>query len=517
VRGIWIGAVALLALGAAAGPAMAETGDAAEPRLGISVNRIFNDTWFDQDFVDEHLAEVRAAGIRLARTDAFWMTVEEEPPDEDGVHTYDWAFTDFAASNLTEYGVQWLPILDYSALWAGTQGEHSPPKDLDDYAAYAQAFAERYGRGGDFWELHPELPEMPVTTYEIWNEPNGAWFWNPQPDPERYADMYTRARAAIKEVDPDAIVMIGGLVPWNDFVRPLFRALGESRTEADAIGFHPYAPTPADVFHEVRSFRATLDDLGQRSLPIYITEIGWPTNGSFANVRPDAERAAYLTEVADGLVRSDCNVRQVIPYTWATPEEDPADAEDWYGIHHWDGSRTATSSAYAQLVRAHEAGTASTEVVPVCTEPSPPENARADVPEQPPPERQELAPDLLAPDVAVHVHRRSRTALRRRGARATVSCSEACDVLAVLTLGRRRAGQTSRSLRAGKRRPLVIELAPWARRALARSSRPRLRLTVVATDAAGNSRRVSRRLLGLRPDQQAELARLGDEHPVGRP
>ena len=56
-------------------------------------------------------------------------------------------------------------------------------------------------------KAHPELPALPVVAYEIWNEPNGGWFWLPRPDPARYADMYIRARAAIKGVDPAAAFM----------------------------------------------------------------------------------------------------------------------------------------------------------------------------------------------------------------------------------------------------------------------------------------------------------------------
>ena len=503
------GTVALLALITLAPGIRAETAGTEEPRLGISVNRVFNDNWFDQPFVDRHLSEVREAGIRLARTDAFWMAVEETPP-KDGVHSYNWAFTDFAATNLTRHGLQWLPILDYSALWAGSAGEHSPPKDLDDYAAYARAFAERYGRDGEFWDLHPELAYAPVTTYEIWNEPNGAWFWHPEPDAELYAEMYARARTAIKAADPGAVVMIGGLVPGNEYVRALFGALDESDTEADAIGFHPYAPTPGDIYWEVRSFRSTLDAVGQAGLPIYITEIGWPTSGGYLNTRPDSERARYLPEVADTLVRSDCNIRQVIPYTWTTPEQDPNNSEDWYGIYHWQGGHTDTSSAYAELLQPNADPPDAGRAAALCGEPAP-DPPRPSLAEAPPPEPPTPDPlpglatarDTLPPEVSVRMGRHRLRRLLRRGARAAVSCSEACRVTAVLMLPApeaRRLGlrplpaDNSIVAWAGLSVPaqgsgwITLRPTPWALPVLARARRVRLRLTVVASDDAGNSR-----------------------------
>lgn len=78
-----------------------------------------------------------------------------------------------------------------------------------DFASFAAALAERYGPGGAFWRARPDLAADPVDTYEIWNEPDVGMFWAPASDPARYADLYLRARDAIKAVDPGARVIVG--------------------------------------------------------------------------------------------------------------------------------------------------------------------------------------------------------------------------------------------------------------------------------------------------------------------
>ena len=40
----------------------------------------------------------------------------------------------------------------------------------------------------------------------------------------------------------------------------------------------------------------------------------------------------------------------MVPYTWMTPERDPANGEDWYGLRHADGSPTATGDAFERVV-----------------------------------------------------------------------------------------------------------------------------------------------------------------------
>ncbi|MEA2423501.1 MAG: polysaccharide biosynthesis protein PslG, partial [Thermoleophilaceae bacterium] len=343
--------LAVLALALAPVPQARAEAPAGRDLFAINVNRVIDD-----DFTPAHwqapLAAVRASGIRQARTDAFWMWGEPNPPDH-GVHTYDWSMLDAVALALAQHGLRWLPVIDYSALWASSDPSdyHAPPTSNDDYAAYAGAFAARYGRGGSFWFAHPELDPLPVTAYEIWNEPNGAWFWKPAPDAANYADMYIRARERIKAADPEATVVVGGLVAHASFVEAMYAARPELKGNVDAVGWHPYAPTVGGVIGNVRALRQALERLGDPGVPISLTEIGWPTSGDGSPiVLPEAARAAALEGTTDALARSDCGIASIVPYTWTTPEQHANDVEDWYGIRHPGGGASASADGYARVI-----------------------------------------------------------------------------------------------------------------------------------------------------------------------
>jgi hypothetical protein len=371
--------LAVLALALAPAPtarAAAPPGD----MFGVSVNRVFNDD-FTPAHWDAPLAAVRASGIRQARSDAFWGWAEPSAP-VNGAHMYDWRRLDAEALALARHDLIWLPILDYSADWAASDPSnyHSPPTSNDDYAAYARAFAERYGRGGSFWSQHPELAPLPVTDYEIWNEPNGAWFWRPAPDAAAYADMYLKARAAIHEADPAATVVVGGLVANATYVEAMYAARPELRGNVDAIGWHAYAPTVNGMIRGVRGLRVTLERLGERDVPIHLTELGWPTNGNDPIVIGENARAASLEAAGDAFARSDCGIDAVIAYTWMTPEKDPAHLEDWYGLRHPDGSPSPSSEAFARVVARWQAnpGTADASRFRLC---HPPDADRDGVPD----------------------------------------------------------------------------------------------------------------------------------------
>ncbi len=88
--------------------------------------------------------------------------------------------------------------------WSRADGEargpFAPPDDLQDFADFAAAVAERY-RGR-------------ITTYQIWNEPNIYPEWGNQPaDPEAYSALLCAAYARLKAVDPKIVVLSAPLAP----------------------------------------------------------------------------------------------------------------------------------------------------------------------------------------------------------------------------------------------------------------------------------------------------------------
>jgi glucose/arabinose dehydrogenase len=120
-----------------------------------------------------------------------------------------------------------------------------------------------------------------------------------------------------------------------------------------------------------------------------------------------------------------------------------------------------------------------------------------------------LAPaDTRAPRLRTRVPRRQRV-LRLRGAVAYAGCNEACTIAAagVLRVGKRRlrlagARRVARASQVGRRLRMKVGLkrrqARILRRALRRGRRPTVRLSLRATDPAGNRSPVTRRTVRVR-------------------
>jgi hypothetical protein len=300
---------------------------------GVNVNRLFNDRTYVAAQIAADLAAVHATGATLARTDALWEAAEPAAPVA-GHHHYDWGFDDQIAGSLAAHELTWLPIIDYSAPWAQSipGQDHSPPRSAAAFAAYGAALAARYGTGGGFWRRHPGLAPVPVTAIEIWNEPDNGEFWTPSPDAGRYGALYLAAREAIDAVDPGARVIVGGLTNPTAFLPAMVQAQPTLRGHVDGVAIHPYG-SPAVVLTRVRAARAALISLGMASVPLYVTEFGWTIHPPGAlDYVPAARRPGDIVTTLTALGHLGCGLAASLLYTWVTPERNPADSQDWFGI-----------------------------------------------------------------------------------------------------------------------------------------------------------------------------------------
>lgn len=326
-------------------------------QFGVNVNRLFDDQFSGHGYtpqqIDSQLQALRETGATIARSDALWEAAEPIAP-VDGVHRYDWSFDDSIVDSLAAHGLRLLPVIDYSAPWAQSVPgqDHSPPRSPGDYAAYAGAFAVRYGDGGVFWRSHPNVTAEPVNTYEIWNEPDISPFWFPAPDASQYVELYVRARDAITAADHGARVIVGGLTNASEFLPAVLGARPDLAGHVDGVAIHPYGDTPGAVMGSVRASRRTLMALGMATVPLYVTEFGWTTMPVGAmHWLPERRRRRYITQTLSRLGHTDCGVAAAVLYTWVTPQADRANLEDWFGIHPPTGASSPDTQAFAAGLR----------------------------------------------------------------------------------------------------------------------------------------------------------------------
>jgi hypothetical protein len=139
-----------------------------------------------------------------------------------------------------------------------------------------------------------------VKTYEVWNEWNigGGIYPAVHGDPVVYARLLKKVYAALKAVDPE-IVVIAGAASGQDvsWTQAMLTAGGSAAM--DGYSVHPYnlPDVPEQVLAYLQTLEATLKSAsGGRTIPIYVTEIGWATGTDNSALSP-ATVADYLARL----------------------------------------------------------------------------------------------------------------------------------------------------------------------------------------------------------------------------
>jgi hypothetical protein len=265
----------------------------------------------------------RAAGVQLIRQPFSWADFMQH------ASRYD-AFVRAAA----DAGIRVLPILLGPEPGApAAAGGMPPPSSPARFAAWAAALVRRYGPHGSLWRGDPR--SLPITSWQVWNEPNIPAFWAPQPNPAAYARLLAAADRAIKKADPNAEVVTAGLptshlgVPADRFLAGMLAA--GAKGAFDTVAVHPYAATPAAVLGRVRTLHRVLASSGDNA-KIWVTEFGWGTGGKPGplTVSP-ARQAAFIKQTLDRLaaVKQSLGIRGAVVFQWRDPKPFPGRRPIW--------------------------------------------------------------------------------------------------------------------------------------------------------------------------------------------
>jgi hypothetical protein len=265
-------------------------------------------------------------GVRIG---VQWPEVEPSPG------LFDFSALDRIFGEAADRGVRVLPQLAGSPAWLGGGAERPPVRSAAALAAWRSfvlATAERYGRGGSFWQGRAK--SAPPVYWQVWNEPNLKFFWRPKPSAAGYARLLHVSAVAIHAADPRARVLVAGLapargevLPW-EFLRALYRVRGFAH-DADLIALHPYEVRIGGIEYEVRRMRREMAVAHDGRTGLLVTEFGAASHSEVPSVYDLglAGQARFL-EAAYTLLernRARWRIAGAYWYTWQdTLEPNPA-------------------------------------------------------------------------------------------------------------------------------------------------------------------------------------------------
>jgi hypothetical protein len=225
------------------------------------------------------------AGFTSFRDDVYWNRWEEKRGE---LHFPD-AFLPIkqVADGLAQRGNSPLLILDFGNTFYDNGGQITSPEGIEAFSRYAEFAVRTFGES--------------VNRYEVWNEWNTGFGSRPKVtygDPTAYVNLLASTSAAVKRANPLATV-VGGATAGIDlkWIRQFIAAGGLKHLDAFSVHsytLYQYRNNPEGAIFGLDKLRGILAAASpQREIPVYVTEMGWPTNkGKFGVAEQDA--AKYL-------------------------------------------------------------------------------------------------------------------------------------------------------------------------------------------------------------------------------
>lgn len=281
----------------------------------------------------DYAGHVRTIGGNAIRTNLDWRNAE---PKRDCWSQEWWAhWRDFYAATLSR-GVRPIFVIGAAPEWA--RNPTAPERNCKSYAGCV--FPPRREMDPEWTEYAAEVARrFPEALIEVWNEPNLGSMWSSGPNPERFAELVVLAHDAIKTVNPETRVILGGLLgvvrtqrpgqqtmALREFLARSYDANPSIQGSFDYLGLHPYT-TQARVGKKslfgrtLRTTRIIRDARGDPA-PILVTEFGIST----ATPNVDEERQTRVLDRAHRRMAAAPDVAGVLYHRVVEPRDTTDDA-----------------------------------------------------------------------------------------------------------------------------------------------------------------------------------------------
>src|SRR5947207_3668548 len=205
-----------------------------------------------------------------------------------GQNSYRWGAADRFIGELASHGIRAVPSLWGDPSWVAGSASTPPiggQAAEQAWRTFLKTVVGRYGPRGSYWSngyrqrYGANAKPLPITSWQVWNEPNLTKFFAPSPSPGKYARLLQISRDPIKNKDPQARILLAGMPGYGDvnawdFLNGLY-SVPRIKDKFDGVSLHPYASDLDHVRLEIQKVRGVMANHGDGATSLWITEIAW--------------------------------------------------------------------------------------------------------------------------------------------------------------------------------------------------------------------------------------------------
>ena len=332
-----LAAAVIVALSLTAFPAGAP---AAVPRDFVGI--VSDDTFVGGEaYRETTFAQQQAAGIGLIRRTFDWAAIEH------AVGQYDFSLYDRFVEDAARHGIRVVPLLFNPPPFHSSKPARRAkrgtyyPLDGGRLGDFAVAVIRRYGPNGAFWDANPLAPKVPMTSVQMWNEPNLPQYDPPRPSPTRYVALLRAAAERLRAFDPAIEIITAGLPDSRlskpnlfGWIKAMYRA--GAKGTFNTLAINPYGKTSKEVLRKLTKVRAIMKANGDSASALWASEFGWSDVGPpslFRSGKSGQSRKVGQAIAALGKARTRLNLRGFVYYSWKDAKPYPPRFVDFWGLH----------------------------------------------------------------------------------------------------------------------------------------------------------------------------------------
>lgn len=225
------------------------------------------------------------------------------------------------------HGIQILDLLSDAPKWTEPEPPNPYPGNLPVVSAAVQRLAEKWN---PYWNA-----------LEVWNEPNqGAVV-----PADQYVPTVKAIDWALASRRLSTTMGVGTFGEFNrDFVA---QAIDNGMLEgAGFLSFHDYSEVTF-LQNEISAYRLLMKHGGDETLPLWITECGWPWTSGPARPPADQDRQSALQIAMKSVEARACGIARFFPFVYTSYVEPGRN----FGMMGREATPLAAMAAYAQAIR----------------------------------------------------------------------------------------------------------------------------------------------------------------------
>ncbi|MEE8637831.1 MAG: family 1 glycosylhydrolase [Candidatus Margulisiibacteriota bacterium] len=228
----------------------------------------------NEEDLDRTIQMMSEIGVQFVRFDFDWKDIEPENED------FDFSKYENIIAKLKEKNIKILGILTLRPGGSWSDPTTGDEQEIDHFADFAYNTVKHFKTDVKFWE--------------IWNEPNNDFFWE-DPSFVNYTKLLRAAYGAVKQADPDAVVILGGIVGdgveeayledgvvrivygRGGFLAGIYANLGRNYFDVAAIHPYPFAKdidSTASLVTAINTAKMIMTLQGDYSKQLWLTELG---------------------------------------------------------------------------------------------------------------------------------------------------------------------------------------------------------------------------------------------------